>query len=137
MVACKVPTSSPQPAHGVLAGLQILTATSGTPASLAHGTTIVTNAIVERRTSAVGLLTTRGFRDVLEIARQNRTHLYHLDLPAKPEPLVPRRLRVEVTGRSEEHTSELQSLAYLVCRLLLGKKKIDLTAQAVPPDSLD
>lgn len=97
--ACKVPTSSPQPAPGVLAGLRRLTAKSGAPASLAHGTTIVTNAVVERRTSAVGLVTTRGFRDVLEIARQNRTHLYHLDVPAKPEPLVPRRLRLEVTER--------------------------------------
>ena len=111
MVACKVPTSSPQPAHGVLAGLQILTATSGTPASLAHGTTIVTNAIVERRTSAVGLLTTRGFRDVLEIARQNRTHLYHLDLPAKPEPLVPRRLRLEITERVGPDGAVLTPLA--------------------------
>src|SRR2546427_9768389 len=112
MVACKVPTSSPQPAHGVLAGLQILTATSGTPASLAHGTTIVTNAIVERRTSAVGLLTTRGFRDVLEIARQNRTHLYHLDLPAKPEPLVPRRFRLGISERGGPDGAVLTTLAH-------------------------
>src|SRR2546425_3703609 len=111
MVACKVPTSSPQPAHGVLAGLQILTATSGTPASLAHGTTIVTNAIVERRTSAVGLLPTRGFGDVLEIARQTRTHLSHLDLPAKPEPLVPRRLRLEITERVGPDGAVLTPLA--------------------------
>ncbi len=59
----------------------------------------MTNAIVERRGAPVGLITTRGFRDVLEIARQNRTHLYRLDLPAKPEPLVPRHLRLEVTER--------------------------------------
>src|SRR5262249_12088970 len=55
--------------------------------------------IVERRTAEVGLVTTRGFRDVLEIARQSRTHLYRLDLPPKPEPLVPRRRRAEVTQR--------------------------------------
>ena len=65
----------------------------------AHGTTLVTNAIVERRGAPVGLVTTRGFRDVLEIARQNRSHLYRLDLPAKPEPLVPRHLRLEVSER--------------------------------------
>ena len=47
----------------------------------------------------MGLVTTRGFRDVLEIARQNRSHLYRLDLPAKPEPLVPRHLRLEVSER--------------------------------------
>ena len=68
-------------------------------ASLAHGTTIVTNAIVERRTAPVGLVTTRGFRDLLEIARQSRTHLYRLDAPARPEPPVPRRWRAEVTER--------------------------------------
>jgi N-methylhydantoinase A len=60
---------------------------------------VVTNAIVERQGARVGLITTRGFRDVLEIARQNRAHLYRLDLPAKPEPLVPRHLRLEVTER--------------------------------------
>jgi N-methylhydantoinase A/oxoprolinase/acetone carboxylase beta subunit len=71
----------------------------GGPGSLAHGTTLVTNAIVERRGAPVGLITTRGFKDVLEIARQNRSHLYRLDLPAKPEPLVPRHRRLEITER--------------------------------------
>jgi N-methylhydantoinase A len=99
MASCKVPTVPASPADGVLAGLRALAGAAGPPASLAHGTTIVTNAIVERRGAPVGLVTTRGFRDVLEIARQNRAHLYRLDLPAKPEPLVPRRLRREVTER--------------------------------------
>ena len=98
LTACKVPTSTARPADGVLRGLERLTG-GGRVASLAHGTTIVTNAIVERRTAAVGLVTTRGFRDVLEIARQSRTHLYRLDALAKPEPLVPRRWRAEVTER--------------------------------------
>src|SRR5439155_927299 len=61
--------------------------------------TVVTNAIVERRGARVGLVTTRGFRDVLEIARQSRLHLYDLRLPPKPEPLVERRLRLEVGER--------------------------------------
>ena len=78
---------------------------------LAHGTTLVTNAIVERRGAPVGLVTTRGFRDVLEIARQNRTHLYRLDLPAKPEPLVPRHLRLEVTERMDAEGNVLIPLA--------------------------
>ena len=60
---------------------------------------MVTNAIVERRGAPVGYITTRGFRDVLEIGRMSRLHLYRLDLPAKPEPLVPRRLRREITER--------------------------------------
>jgi N-methylhydantoinase A len=99
VTTCKVPTSTPRPAYGVLRGLAVLTGPERVATSLAHGTTIVTNAIVERRTATVGLVTTRGFRDVLEIARQSRTHLYRLDAPAKPEPLVPRRLRGEITER--------------------------------------
>jgi N-methylhydantoinase A len=98
--SCKVPTTPAAPAVGVLNGLAALEPLTGPWASLAHGTTLVTNAIVERRGASVGLVTTRGFRDVLEIARQNRTHLYRLDLPAKPEPLVPRHLRLEVTERT-------------------------------------
>jgi N-methylhydantoinase A len=94
-----VPTSPGDPAAGVARGLSLLGERAGRLASLAHGTTAVTNAIVERRGARVGLITTRGFRDVLEIARQNRTHLYRLDLPAKAEPIVPRRLREEIGER--------------------------------------
>ncbi|MGH7332741.1 MAG: hydantoinase/oxoprolinase family protein, partial [Candidatus Rokuibacteriota bacterium] len=79
--------------------LALLAARAGRLGSVAHGTTVVTNAIVERRGARVGLVTTRGFRDVLEIGRQNRAHLYRLDLPPKPEPLVSRRLRLEVSER--------------------------------------
>jgi N-methylhydantoinase A len=97
--SCKVPTTPANPALGVLAGLAMLGREAGAWDSLAHGTTMVTNAIVERRGARTALVTTRGFRDVLEIARQNRAHLYRLDLPARPEPLVPRHLRREVTER--------------------------------------
>lgn len=97
--SCKVPTTPANPAEALLTGLAVLARDTGPWASLAHGTTMVTNAIVERRVARTALLTTRGFRDVLEIARQNRTHLYRLDLPARPEVLVPRRLRREVTER--------------------------------------
>jgi N-methylhydantoinase A len=65
---------------------------------LAHGTTIVINALTERSGAVTALLTTRGFRDVLEITRANRPDLYNL-LYAKPRPFVPRRLRLEVTER--------------------------------------
>ena len=99
--SCKVPTTPAEPAAGVLNGLAAVEPLGGAWTSLAHGTTLVTNAIVERRGARVGLVTTRGFRDVLEIARQNRAHLYRLDLPAKPEPLVPRHLRLEVTERMD------------------------------------
>ena len=109
--SCKVPTTPAAPAAGVLNGIAALGPQTGPWASLAHGTTLVTNAIVERRGAPVGLITTRGFRDVLEIARQNRTHLYRLDLPAKPEPPVPRHLRLEVTERLGPDGSILVPLA--------------------------
>jgi len=99
MESCKVPTTPANPAEGVLHGIATLAPRTGAWASLAHGTTMVTNAIVERRGAPVGYITTRGFRDVLEIGRMSRLHLYRLDLPAKPEPLVPRRLRREITER--------------------------------------
>jgi N-methylhydantoinase A len=97
--ACKVPTTPAHPATGVVNGLRTLEPAAGPAGALAHGTTMVTNAIVEGRGAVVGLITTRGFRDVLEIARMNRTHLYDVHVPAKPAPLVPRRLRLEVSER--------------------------------------
>jgi N-methylhydantoinase A len=111
LTSCKVPTTTTRPADGVLHGLARVSAGDRGAASLAHGTTIVTNAIVEGRTAAVGLVTTRGFRDVLEIARQNRTHLYRLDAPARPEPLVPRHRRAEVTERVAVDGTVLTPLA--------------------------
>jgi len=95
----KVPTVPADPAQGVLDGLRALLGGDVVCASLAHGTTTVTNAIVEGHIAPVGLVTTRGFRDVLEIARMNRAHLYRLDLPARAAPLVPRRRRLEITER--------------------------------------
>src|SRR5215470_13179932 len=99
MESCKVPTTPANPAEGVLNGIATLAPRTGPWATLAHGTTMVTNAIVEHRGAPVGFITTRGFRDVLEIGRMSRLHLYRLDLPAKADPLVPRRLRREVTER--------------------------------------
>src|SRR5688572_10687626 len=108
--SCKVPTTPANPAEGLLHGLAVLASQTGPWASLAHGTTMVTNAIVERRGARTALVTTRGFRDVMEIARQNRTHLYRLDLPAKPEALVPRRLRREITERVAHDGTVLTAL---------------------------
>jgi len=62
------------------------------------GTTVATNALLERKGARTGLITTRGFRDLLEIARQTRPHVYDLT-QHRPEPLVPRRLRLEVAER--------------------------------------
>jgi len=65
-----------------------------------HGGTTVINAITERKGAKTALVTTAGFRDVLEIARGNRPDLYNLNFE-KPEPFVPRRLRFEVRERMD------------------------------------
>lgn len=102
----KVLTTPKNPAQGVLNGIEkILRIANVTMADLdymvhGHGTTIGTNALIERKGAETGLITTAGFRDVLEIARVERPDegLYDLMVDT-PEPLVPRYLRVEVDER--------------------------------------
>ena len=72
---------------------------SGKLQHIIHGTTLVTNAVVERKGAATALLTTRGFRDSIEIGRENRYDLYDLMLE-NPRPLVPRYLRFDVPQRT-------------------------------------
>lgn len=76
---------------------------------LAHGTTVATNAVLERRGGRVALVTNAGFADVIEIARQNRPSLYD-PFVDRPAPLVPRSLRFEVVGRLAADGSELVPL---------------------------
>lgn len=102
----KVLTTPKDPARGVLNGIEkILRLANATMADLdymvhGHGTTIGTNALIERKGAKTALITTEGFRDVLEIARIERPDegLYDF-LVDTPEPLVPRYLRVEVDER--------------------------------------
>ena len=102
LVVAKVPSVPAEPARGIVDGICLILAEAGArPADvryLAHGTTVSTNALLERKGARTGLLTTRGFRDLLEIGRQRRPSLYDLHA-AKPAPLVPGRLRREVTER--------------------------------------
>src|SRR5213594_4548295 len=95
-------TTYPDPSEACLAGLDELCARSGIPwsevAQLVHGTTLGSNVVIERKARGVGLLTTRGFRDVLLIGREKRYQVYDLQIE-KPRPLVPRRWIGEVTER--------------------------------------
>lgn len=75
-------------------------------AAFVHGTTVVINAVTERRGARTALLTTEGFRDVLEIGRANRPDLYNLAY-RKPRPFVPRHLRFEVRERTDHLGREL------------------------------
>ena len=79
------------------------------PELLAHGTTVATNALLERRGATVALVTTEGLRDVVEIARQDRPSLYD-QLASRPEPLVARAHRYEVAGRLGPEGDELVPL---------------------------
>jgi N-methylhydantoinase A len=92
---------------GVLAALAGSGVAAGSIGAFVHGTTVVINAVTERRGAPTALVTTRGFRDVLEIGRANRPDLYNLAY-AKPVPFVPRRLRFEVTERMTHHGTVAQ-----------------------------
>src|SRR5256886_7193254 len=81
----------------------------GSVQQLIHGTTLVTNAIIERTGSPTALLATRGFRDSIEIMRENRYELYDL-LLEMPQPLVPRYLRFGVPQRTLADGTTLQEL---------------------------
>ncbi len=98
----KVPSSRSDPAAGFLSGLEALTeevgAQSGDVRLLLHGTTLATNAIIERRLAPTALITTEGFRDVLEIGRHWRSELYDPFVEQLPA-LIPRELRLEVRER--------------------------------------
>ena len=76
---------------------------------LAHGTTVVINALTERKGATVGLITTEGFRDTLEIARGNRPDFFNLHYQ-KPKPFVPRHLRRELPGRMNYRGTEMRPL---------------------------
>ncbi len=104
----KVPTTPDDHARAMLAGLAELGAAAG-QGPVVHGTTVATNALLERKGARTALITTRGFRDVLEIGRQNRPDLYALE-PQKPPPLVPRELRLEVAERVDHKGRVLQPL---------------------------
>ena len=92
-------------AEGVTEGIGEVTAEP--PELLAHGTTVATNALLERRGATVALVTNRGLGDVIEIGRQDRPSLYDL-WADRPEPLVPRELRLEVGGRLAADGNEVE-----------------------------
>jgi N-methylhydantoinase A len=95
-------TTYPDPSEACLAGLDELVTRAGVSwrelAHVVHGTTLGSNIVIERKAQGIGLITTRGFRDVLIIGREKRYQVYDLQIE-KPAPLIPRRLIGEVTER--------------------------------------
>ena len=106
-------------------------AQSGERGTLVHGTTLVTNAIIERKGAPTALLTTAGFRDALEIGREQRYELYDLNLEF-PKPLVPRHLRFDVPERTAADGGILQPLdEHFVRRLVAELRDKRIRAIAV------
>ncbi|QQS14613.1 MAG: hydantoinase/oxoprolinase family protein [Rhodospirillales bacterium] len=95
----KVPTTTDNQAFGFVAALDAAGLDVAALASIVHGTTTTTNALLERKIARVGLITTRGFRDVLELGRRTRPNSY--GLTGSFEPLIPRELRLEVPERMD------------------------------------
>lgn len=128
-------TTADDPSIAIAEGVERLLKEAGTDAgrlhSVVHGTTLVTNTIIERTGAKVGLITSKGFRDTLEMGREIRYDLYDLFLEAPPT-LVPRYLRCEVAGRMAPDGEELQAFDEQgfreVARRLIEDEKVDALA---------
>jgi len=103
IVSFKVPSTPSDHVRAVIVALRMLLDGGDQIAGVIHGFTIATNAVLEGKGAKTALVTTRGFRDVLHIARMHRHHLYDTDNPGRPLPLVPRDLRYEITERVDAH----------------------------------
>src|SRR5215217_7751179 len=109
----KVSSTPHDPSEAIEKGLREILARYEMDASdviyLGHGTTVATNIIIQRRGARTGLLTTKGFRDVLELARQSRPSIYDYRVQ-KPVPLIERDLRMEVIERIGPDGDVIQEL---------------------------
>jgi N-methylhydantoinase A len=103
----KEPSTPDDPAEAILIGIAALQPAETAP--VVHGSTVATNALLERRGARTALITTAGFADVLAIGRQHRPELYSL-VPSKPAPLVPRSWRFEVDERVSAQGEVLRPL---------------------------
>jgi N-methylhydantoinase A len=122
LTTAKVLTTPSAPEEGVMTGVQTILAAAGLKASdielLIHGTTLATNAIIERKGARTALITTEGFRDVLALRNESRYDQYDLNI-VLPEPLVPRQLRLGVPERLDNQGRVLKPLDESAVRKLL------------------
>ncbi len=109
----KTLTTYPDPTVGIFNGIKELEAKFGFPVkdidAIVHGTTLVTNAVIERKGAKTAFITTKGFEDVLEIGREMRYDIYDIFL-TMPKPLIPRNLRMGVSERVDTHGNVLTPL---------------------------
>ncbi|HKO59790.1 MAG TPA: hydantoinase/oxoprolinase family protein [Pyrinomonadaceae bacterium] len=121
----KVRSTPEDPSLAIKHGLKQVSSITGLPASLlevVHGTTVGTNALLERRGARTALVTTKGFEDVLAIGRQARAELYNLDA-VKPPPLVPDELRFGISERVAANGEILEPLKQKQLRALVARLK--------------
>ena len=118
----KVLTTPSEPEKGVLDGVRTILATSGVAAGdialIIHGTTLATNAVIERKGARTALLTTEGFRDVIAMGNESRYDQYDLNI-VLPQPLVPRHLRLPVPERLDNTGKVLRPLDEAAVRALV------------------
>lgn len=131
----KTLTTYPDPTLGILSGINELLNQHGKAVSevstLVHGTTLVTNAVIERKGAKTALLTTKGFEDVLEIGREMRYDIYDIFI-TMPQPLVPAALRKGLSERMDKDGKVLQRLSLLeVEKTLLQLQKKGVQSVAV------
>ena len=115
--------------QGVVSVLNDAASAAGEVRSLIHGTTLATNALIERKGARTGLLTTMGFRDAVEIGREGRYDMYDLFID-QPSPLVPRHLRLEVAERIMADGNVLTPLDASSARTAIARLK-ETGAEAV------
>jgi N-methylhydantoinase A len=130
LVTAKVPTTPRNQARGVVAALQAVGSGVGAVSGFVHGSTVATNALLERRGARTALVTTEGFRDVVEIGRQNRPALYDLTRD-RPAALVPRELRFTVRERMGPDGVLVPLDAGSVCAAVDACRQAEVEAVAV------
>lgn len=132
----KRPSTPDDPSRAVLHGLRELTdkydIDAGSIERFAHGTTVATNALLQRKGAKVALVTTKGFRDLIEIGRQVRPHIYDLQLDA-PQPLASRALRFELDERIGPTGEVVRELSNVSINALIAelRKRSDIEGVAV------
>ncbi|MEM7345213.1 MAG: hydantoinase/oxoprolinase family protein [Chloroflexota bacterium] len=135
LIVGKVLTSYPDPSQAVLTGVgDLLSNYKLSPQAIQrviHGTTLVTNTLIERKGASTALITTRGFRDALEIGREGRYDIYDLSL-VQPAPLVERRLRHEAVERVDAQGRIIHALDEAALRELCSQLQMeDIEAVAI------
>ena len=131
MVTSKVPSTPPDFTEGVLAALEAAGIAPVDIETLVHGSTIATNAVIERRLPATAFLTTKGFRDLVQIGRYHRPRLYD-PYGRKPPPLIPRRAIFEVPERIGSRGEVVHDLDEAsLCRLAVALRHAGFKAVGI------